>query len=106
MNLITPLRATYTVAAGTASNTVVTDYHLCKNISIKQIFVQPKTSTTTFDFKLTDVHGDDTWVTNDNVGEYNEITDIPVYGNLTATISGSSVNETFIVNLVVEKKYD
>ena len=87
---------TITPSGGTVSVNVV-----CGCNVLQQIIISPATSTTTYDVKLTDIFSIDIFEREDETGKLNEDSKwLPMYGNLTLTISGASADEVFTYLLV------
>lgn len=102
------LPATITTSSGSVS--VNTTYDL-RGIA-KLFYVKATTTTTTFDFKLTDRNSRDVRVYPDEGGSaasgtLRDTTPLVVDGKYTFTISGSSkATETFDIMVMVEEKGD
>lgn len=95
---------TLTTVAGTASDTWIND----KDRRLVQIIIKPTTSTTQYDFKITDKNSLDIFEETNWVGKYSNVdaNSIPqyVYGNFTLTISNATRNEDFTVLLVFSEE--
>ena len=98
MSVIYPKKGTVTVSAGSASLTIPTTDGICK-----QLFVKSTTSTTTFDIKLTDRFSLDVLNDTDITGLYNQLMELPCYGNWTFSISNASLDELFTYLIVVQE---
>lgn len=89
-------RFSKTIAAGSATGATQS----YSGAFIEHVLVNPNTSTTTYDFKLTNDDGDIIYQRLSHVGKINEInTRIPVIGIVTWTISNATANETVTVLL-------
>ena len=66
-----------------------------KNSVLHQFFINPATSNTTYDAKLTDIYSRDVYVLTGLTGKQNNFVEIPSYGNWTLTITNASVDEAF-----------
>mgnify|MGYP007044003232 CR=1 FL=1 len=62
---------------------------------IKQIYLSPATSSTTFDFQVLDENSRVIYEMTDCTGRTNELIELPVYSNLSITVSNASANELF-----------
>ena len=89
------IRKTLTASSGSASDTFIT-HGICH-----QILVKPTTSTTTYDFSLTDSGSIVVYESTDETGTMNDFITLPVSGNYTASIANASVDEDFSVLIVV-----
>ena len=85
-----PENGTLTAVLGTASANIAS-----YQSEVKFLFVKAETGTTTFDVTLTDIFSNVILQRINQTGELAEQLDLPGYGNLTLTISSSSVDEDF-----------
>jgi len=70
---------------------------------IKHIFIKSSSSSTVFDFTITD-SDDDVILTRTNViGKLNELLELPVLGICTLAISNSTVDEDFNIKLMIKE---
>jgi len=89
--LINTSHNTITASSGTAAATILSSGGL-----MKQLFVKPATSSTTFDVSITDVYDNVVFEREDNTGILNELeVNLPEYGNYTLTVSNASADEAF-----------
>lgn len=84
-----------TPVSGTIGQTILAGTKM-----LKHIFVKATTGSTTFDLKLVDIYGNQIFTREDNTGELNELLELPCIGNLTLTITNSSVDEAYSVLLI------
>lgn len=90
-----PIRKTLTASAGSASETF-NSIGLCH-----QILVEPNTSTTQYDFSLTDSGSTVVFSQTSEVGKLNELITLPLSGGYTLSIDNATVDEDFSVLIVV-----
>lgn len=88
---------TFTMSSGTASVTIESSFGI-----LSKIWIKPTTSSTVYDFKLTDFHSEDVFVEQDIAGTYSE-SDVgePIYGNFTFTVENATNDEEFTYLLVI-----
>ena len=91
-------QGTMTASAGTASVTIPAIDGKCV-----LLHVSSATSSTTFDVRLTDKFSINVLDDTDATGIYNQLTQIPVYGNFTLTVRNASVNEVFTYLIVIRE---
>jgi hypothetical protein len=65
------------------------------NAILKQVIIKPATESTTFDFSLVDKNGNVTYEETNCSGTFNELVEIPLYGNTLLNISNSSRDELY-----------
>lgn len=85
-----PWKGTLTTSAGTAAITLP----FVDGI-LSHVFIQPATSTTTYDVKLTDIHSLDVFLETDVTNVLSDTTQMPIFGNMTLTIENASADEMF-----------
>ena len=90
-----PIRKTLTASSGSASDTFST-HGLCH-----QILVKPTTSTTQYDFSLTNSADVVVFKRTSEVGTMNELVTLPLSGIYTAAIDNATVNEDHTVLIMV-----
>lgn len=103
MYLNEDIKYTLTTVSQTISQTVPG----IKNRRLKKIYVNPATSSTTYNLTLTDRNSEVIYEEGDITGKHIDITiDEWLYGNLTLTISNASKDEAFAVILtLIEEAY-
>jgi len=70
---------------------------------VKQIFVKSATSTTTFDFQLLDDASNIVLNRTASTGTLNELLELPIHGIYTVKILNSTVDENFVIKLVIQE---
>lgn len=68
---------------------------------IKQIVVSPATDTTSYEISIADADGLTVFETDTETGNYCELTDLPISGVYTITISSATRDEAFSIRLIV-----
>ena len=68
----------------------------------KQIVVEPDTSTTSYILTITDDHGLVVFETETETGNFPELTELPMYGIYTVTISSATADEEFKIQLILK----
>lgn len=92
---------TITAVLGTASTLIRARAHgICR-----MVIVKPTTNTTSYDVAITDKYGYTVFQESDLVGEKALGADIPVFADLTLTISNASVDEDFDVMCPMVEHY-
>jgi len=66
---------------------------------LKQFYISPATSTTTYDVKLIDTNNITVLSRENETGELNELIELPTFGNFTLTVDNASKNEKFTYTL-------
>lgn len=95
---LTQIHKTPTPTAGSWTYTASSEYVLCsRERFIRQILCRTTTSTTTFDFVVTDANNVVIRQFLSATGVVNDVTPTPVTGDLTLTITNASVDEPFDV---------
>ncbi len=79
-----------TAVAGTVSREIAIN-----NAILMQIYINPATSSTTYDIKINDENGKTVYHEEDETGLLNDIIEIPTYGNQTVVIENASADEAF-----------
>lgn len=92
-------KGTITPSSGTATASLT----LTDGV-MKQLFIKPATSTTTYDVKLTDLNSLDVYEEQDVTGTLSDLTEFPIYGNMTLTIFNASADEAFQYLLVSKER--
>jgi len=90
-----PIRKTLTASSGSASDTFTTQ-GICL-----QILVKPATSSTTYDFSLTDPGSVVVYKRTSETGTLNDLITLPLAGIYTAAIANATVDEAHTVLMVV-----
>jgi len=90
-----PIRKTLTASSGSASDTFST-HGLCH-----QILVKPATSSTQYDFSITDVGDVVVFESTSEVGTMNELITLPLFGAFTIAIANATVDEDHTVLMVI-----
>ncbi len=93
--LINHIRRTLTASSGSASDTF-TSQGLCH-----QVLVKPATSSTQYDFSLTDSNSEVVFKRTSEVGTLNELVTLPLTGAYTAAIDNATVDEAHKISIVV-----
>jgi hypothetical protein len=93
--LINPVRKTLTASSGAASDTF-SAIGTCQ-----QIVVTPTTSTTGYDFSITDADSVVVFQMTDEVGTMNEDVDLPLAGTYTIALANATVDEAHKVLIKV-----
>jgi hypothetical protein len=88
-------RLDLTTASSTASGNTKYLRGLCHHV-----IVQPDTETTTYDIKIVNPNGVCIYERLSEVGTLSDLETIPVLGIYTITISNSTADEAFIIQLV------
>lgn len=91
-------QGTMTAALGTISVTIPAVDGKCV-----LLHVSSATATTTFDVRLTDRFSINVLDDTDATGTYNQLMQMPVYGNFTLTVRNASVNELFTYLIVIQE---
>jgi len=94
MSTINEQHGLATASAGTISATI-----FCLESILGHLYVKAETPSTTFDFKLTDINGNEILKRLDNDGELNELIRMPAKHNYTMTIYNTSVDEGLAYSL-------
>jgi hypothetical protein len=81
----------------------ISELFIINNSILQQIIIKPATGSTTYDFSLEDVDGLDYYSETNCSGEYNQLVNVPVYGNIIVNITNASVDETFIIKLIFRR---
>jgi len=81
----------------------LTNSFIVNNAFLKQIIIKPDTTTTTYDFEIVDVNGRSVYEETNCVGEFNQLVDLPIYGNVTVNITNSSVDEDYLLLLTFRR---
>ena len=81
----------------------LTEEFVVNNALLKQIIINPETSSTTYDFEVVDVNDYVYYSETDCSGEFNQLVDVPVYGNVTVNIKNSSVDENYNIILTFRR---
>lgn len=76
---------------------------IVNNSLLKQIIISPASGSTTFDFNITDVNGRNVFEETNCSGEFNQIVELPIYGNIYLNIDNSSVDEAYSIILTFRK---
>jgi hypothetical protein len=76
---------------------------IINNSILRQIIVNPTTGSTTYDFNLVDVNGKNVFQETNCSGEFNQIVNLPIYGNTTLNIVNSSIDEVYNIILVFQR---
>jgi len=87
-----------TTASGTGSANTIHIRGLCRHVIVK-----PATESTIYDISIVNPAGATIYSRSSEVGTLSELTSIPVLGIYTVTISNSTVDESFVVQLVCEE---
>ena len=93
-----PQQGTTTIVAGSATANLV-----MRNSTLRQIYVNPATGTTTYNLSLTDKFSRVVYQKESITGLHSEIPDMPVLGNMTLTIAVASADEAFDYFLALEE---
>lgn len=75
----------------------LTEEFVVNNALLKQIIVNPATASTTYDVEIVDVNTYKYYEETNCEGEFNQLVDLPIYGNITVNIKNSSVDESYNV---------
>jgi hypothetical protein len=81
----------------------LTKMFVVNNSLLKQIIISPATGSTTYDFNITDVNGKNVYEETNCSGEFNQIVELPIYGNVYVNIENSSVDENYGIILTFRK---
>lgn len=90
---------TLTTSSGTATGT--TNQFLVG--LMREVLVQPTTSTTTYTITITSPQGLTIFQTTTQVGDMADETAIPIRGANVVTISSASADEAFTISLIVDQ---
>lgn len=71
---------------------------------LRQVYVEPTTSSTQYDFKLTNSASLDVYLTTSNTGVLSDETALPVRGTYSYTIANATADEEFNIYLGVQNK--
>ena len=85
-----PQQGTATTAAGSATANLI-----MRNSTLSQIYVNPTTSSTTYNLSLLDRFSRTVYEKESLTGLHSELPDLPVLGNMTLTIASASADEAF-----------
>ena len=95
MILFNQITQTVTTSTGTVSGSF-TSNGICH-----QIIVKPTTSSTQYDFKITNSLNMDIYSVDSEVGKWNDLLTLPMVGIYTYTIDNATADEDFTVVLEV-----
>lgn len=98
MILIDSQPKTKSTVLGELSETFVVN-----NAILKQIIIKPATTSTTYDFSVVDIDGLSYYTETNCSGEYNELIEVPVYGNIIVNITNSSKDEAYLIKLIFRR---
>lgn len=93
---------TLTTSSGAATQSVTG----AKNRRLVQILISPTTSTTQYDFSITDKNSKKIYELTGLVGNYVDYANTPqfVYGNFTMTLASATADEAFSVYLILSEE--
>jgi len=89
---------TLTAVTGSASVSIY-----CSTGNIKQVFIKPVTTSTTFDVTLTDENSNIVLTRTDEQEELNELVDLPCYATYTLSIANASKDEDFKYIIMIQE---
>lgn len=81
----------------------LTKLFIINNAILQQIIIKPTSGGTTYDVELTDVDGLSYYSETNCSGEFNQLLNLPAYGNITLNITNASADETFILKLIFRR---
>jgi len=76
---------------------------IINNSLLKQIIISPASESTTYDFNITDVNGKNVYEETNCSGEFNQLVEVPIYGNIYLNIKNSSRDEEYSIILTFRK---
>ena len=89
------IRKPLTASSGAAS-VAITDQ---KNKTIKNIYINPATASTTYDFSITDKNSEVIYQDTGLAGKYSIDTKLYLYGDITIALANASADEAFVIIL-------